>query len=152
MNSPKNPREVLETVLGLLAVECQVEEEESLQGITLQIRGGGREFLIGSDGKVLDDLQLVVNRILQASGYRGPRVQLDVEQWRENRDQAFLERIWQLAEGVRANGRSVVLDSMNSYERRLVHQLFEGDTTVTTWSPPGDSRMKRVTIRRVNAT
>ena len=148
MNSPKNPREVLETVLGLLAVDCQIEEQSGPMGVILQIHGGGPELLAGTGGGNLEDLQLLVNRVLQASGYDGGRVQLDVDQWRQKRDEDFLDRVRELARGVRETGRSVVLDPMNSYERRLVHQMFQGDETLATWSPPGDGRMKRVTIRR----
>lgn len=148
MNSPKDPKEVLETFLGLLAVDCQIEEQNGPLGLVLQMHGGGRELLGDAGGGNLEDLQLLLNRILQASGYEGGRVQLDVDQWRQRRDEDFLGRVRELAQGVRETGRSVALDPMNSYERRLVHQMFAGDETLATWSPPGDARMKRVTIRR----
>ena len=147
MPPQKDPRSVLEALLGLLSLDCQIEERSGPHGLTLQVQGADLDFLLESGGAPLEDLQLLLNRILQASGFRSGRVQLDVGQWRERRDLEFVTRVCELAEGVRRTGHSVVLDPMNAYERRLVHQLFEGDPSLSTWSPPGDARLKRVTIR-----
>jgi spoIIIJ-associated protein len=37
---------------------------------------------------------------------------------------------------------------MNAYERRIVHNAFKDDPEITTWSPPDDARIKRITLRR----
>ena len=37
---------------------------------------------------------------------------------------------------------------MNAYERRIVHNAFKDDPDITTWSPPDDARIKRITLRR----
>jgi len=48
---------------------------------------------------------------------------------------------------VRLSGRPVHLEPMNAYERRIVHNAFADDPEIKTWSPPDDSRLKRITLR-----
>jgi predicted RNA-binding protein Jag len=38
--------------------------------------------------------------------------------------------------------------TLNSYDRRIVHNAFKDDPELTTWSPSDDARMKRITIRK----
>jgi predicted RNA-binding protein Jag len=37
---------------------------------------------------------------------------------------------------------------LNSYDRRIVHNLFKDDPEIATWSPPDDLRVKRITIKK----
>jgi len=48
---------------------------------------------------------------------------------------------------VRNSGRPIQTEPLNSYDRRLVHNAFKNDPDVTTWSPPDDARLKRITIK-----
>jgi spoIIIJ-associated protein len=52
----------------------------------------------------------------------------------------------ELAERVRITGRSLQLEPMNSYERRLVHNAFKDDPEVATWSPSDSARIKQITL------
>ena len=49
---------------------------------------------------------------------------------------------------MRATGRPLTLDPMNSYERRLVHTAFKDDPEIATSSPADDARIKRITLAR----
>jgi spoIIIJ-associated protein len=72
---------------------------------------------------------------------------VDVEHHRDMRDDALLQKIQHLAEAVRNGGRPLQTEPMNSYDRRLVHNAFKDDPELTTWSPPDDARVKRITIK-----
>jgi len=50
------------------------------------------------------------------------------------------------SERVRITGRSLQLEPMNSYERRLVHNAFKDDPEVATWSPSDSARIKQITL------
>ena len=80
-----------------------------------------------------------------------PRVVVDVEHWREMKDDNLVHRIRQLADVVKNTGRPYQLEPMNSYQRRIVHNAFKDDPDVMTWSPPDDARIKRITIRKRQA-
>lgn len=141
------PREILDTLLGHLGYAFEIQEQTAADGVvTLQVYTAETGPLIGPDGELLDDLQFLVNRMLQAKDRHAPRVVVDVEHHRAMREDGFLKEIRALAEQVRATGRPVQLEPMNSYDRRLVHGAFKDDPQVTTYSPPDDARLKRVTL------
>ena len=143
-----DPRETLETMLGLLGFFCQVEETQEESCVTLQIYSAEKERLIGPEGRVLEDLQSLLNRMLFARSKDAPKVQVDVEHYRAMQADRLVTRVMGLAEAVRTTGRHVQLDPMNAYERRIIHNAFAQDSEVETWSPPEHARLKRVTLRR----
>lgn len=143
-----SPKELLDTMLGHLDFAFEIKEIPSGTGITLQIYTPEKERLIGRRGEVLEDLQLLLNRMITAKDPKAPRVTVDVEHYREMHDDALIARIRQMADIVRATGRSYQLEPMNSYQRRIVHNAFKDDPEIMTWSPPDEARIKRITLRK----
>ncbi len=143
-----NALETLDTMLGHLGFVCEIKEIEHEHGPTLMIYSAEKDRLLGRNGALLEDTQLLLNRVLQAKDKTAPKVQVDVEHWREMQDDALAHRVRQLAEAVRQTGRPYHLDPMNAYERRIVHNVFKDDPEIQTWSPPDDSRIKRITLRK----
>lgn len=143
-----NALETLDTMLGHLGFVCEIKEIEHEHGLTLMIYSAEKDRLLGRNGALLEDTQLLLNRVLQARDKNAPKVQVDVEHWREMQDDALAHRVRQLAEVVRQTGRPYHLDPMNAYERRIVHNAFKDDPEIQTWSPPDDSRIKRITLRK----
>ena len=143
-----DPRETLESMLGLLGFFCNVEESQQGNSMVLQIYSAEKDRLIGKHGKVLEDIQTLLNRILQAADKHAPKVQVDVEHYRAMQEDQLVSRIRELAQNVRLSGRSIQLEPMNAYERRIVHNAFADDPDIKTWSPPDDSRLKRITLKR----
>jgi spoIIIJ-associated protein len=145
-----NPKEMLDTMLGHLDFAFEIKEFETPNGLTLQIYSPEKERLLGRRGELLEDMQALLNRMLQNTDPNAPRVVVDVEHWREMKDDNLLHRIRQIADAVRNSGRSYQLEPMNSYQRRIVHNAFKDDPEVATWSPPDDARIKRITLRKRN--
>lgn len=143
-----NPRETLDTMLGMLGFVCEIKEFPGDHGLTLQVYTAEKDRLLGRNGALLEDLQLLLNRALQAQDKQAPKVQVDIEHWRQMRDDQLAHRVRQIGEIVRQTGRPYILEPMNGYERRVVHNAFTGDADIVTWSPPDESRLKRITLRR----
>ncbi len=143
-----NPRETLDTMLGLLGFVCDIRESVDDYGLHLQVYTAEKDRLIGHDGEGLEEIQLLLNRLLQAQDKNAPRVQVDIEHFRSMKDDGLAHRVRQVAEVVRQTGRSYQLEPMNGYERRIVHNAFKDDPDVMTWSPPDDARLKRITLRK----
>ena len=147
--NPIPPRELLDTLLGFLDYAFEIQESTGDDGtLTLQVYTEEAQRLIGRDGHALDDLQLLVNRLLQARDPHAPRVVVDVEHFRAMRQDGFLLKVRALAEQVRTSGRPVTLEPMNSYERRIVHAAFKDDPQIATQSPAEEARLKRITLLR----
>ena len=145
------PVEILDTLLGYLGFVVTIEQEEQDGTLTLQIFTHESDRLIGRHDEVLDDLQYLVNRILAGQKPPGPRVIVDVEHYRAMRDDSLVNKVQQLSRAVRATGRPILTEPLNSYDRRLVHNAFKDDPEITTWSPPDDTRIKRITLRKRSA-
>jgi spoIIIJ-associated protein len=141
-------REILDTMLGHLGFVVDIQEIETETGKQLQVFTAENEVLIGPHGETLEDLQFLLNRILQSQDRNAPRVQVDIGHWRAMRDDKLRQRVKQIAETVRATGRPVKLEPMNSYDRRIVHNALTGDPEVMSFSPNDDARVKRITIQR----
>jgi spoIIIJ-associated protein len=142
------PVEILDTLLGYLGFVAEVKEEQNDGNTTLQILTNETDRLIGRREEVMDDLQYLVNRILASQTPPGARIIVDVQHYRSMRDDALVAKVRQLASAVRASGRPMQTAPLNSYDRRIVHNAFKDDPELTTWSPPDDARVKRITIRK----
>jgi spoIIIJ-associated protein len=142
------PREILDTLLAHLGFFVEIEDQPRGDHLILQVRTNDPRSLIGHRGEILGNLQFLLNRILLAQGHEGPRVIIDVEHHLAIRDDSFLRRIRQLADAVRENGRPVETEPLNSYDRRLVHDLLRDDSELETLSQPIEAKLKRITIRR----
>jgi spoIIIJ-associated protein len=144
-----DPKETLDSMLGLLGFVCEIKEFPHEDGsLTLQVYTAEKDRLIGRHGETLDDLQMLLNRLLQAKNRDSRKVQVDVEHWREMKDDQLVAKVKQLAEIVRKTGRPFQLEPMNAYERRIVHHAFQDDPDIATWSPPDDARIKRITLKK----
>lgn len=147
MSTPLNPRDLLDTMLGYLGFVVEIEEQERDGHLVLQIFSHEAERLIGRRDQTMDDLQFLLNRMLQTQDPKAQRVVVDVEHHRAMRDDVLIEKMKHLAEAVKATGRPLQTDALNSYDRYVVHNAFKDDPDIQTWSPQDDAKVKRITIR-----
>jgi spoIIIJ-associated protein len=144
----QQPAEILDTILGYLGFVATIEHEDHDGTPVLQILTHEPQRLIGRREEVMEDLQHLVNRLLLAQNPPAPRVIVDVQHHRAMRDDELVSKVKQLANVVRATGRPMQTVPLNSYDRRIVHNLFKDDAEIATWSPPDEARLKRITIRK----
>ena len=149
MNAINDAREILEIMLRHLGYSAEVAIDDGCEVPGLQVSVPDAKAalaLTGKKGERLDDIQHLVNKLLHQKLPDAPRIRVDVNHFRGQKDDQFLDDVRRLADKVRASGEPVKLDPMNSYQRRLVHNLFKDDPGIKTWSPEDDSRMKRLTL------
>ena len=141
------PKELLDTMLGYLGFVAEIDETRSEGGnLTLQIYTEESARLIGHEGETLEAIQFLLNRLIQAKDRDAEKVIVDCEHYRSMREDKIVHRVRELADRVRLSGRSLQLEPMNSYERRIVHNAFKDDPDVATWSPPDSARIKQITL------
>ena len=146
------PKELLDTILGFLGFVVQIEEMQNESGhLVLQIYTEESERLIGREGETLEATQFLLNRLIQSKDKDAPKVIVDCEHYRSMREDKIVQRVRELAERVRITGRSLQLEPMNSYERRIVHNAFKDDPDVATWSPSDSARIKQITLLKRQA-
>lgn len=141
------PKELLDTMLGFLGFVVEIQEAQNEAGnVVLQIYTEESGRLIGRDGETLEAIQFLLNRLLQTKDQNAQKVVVDCEMYRSMREDRIVQRVRELAERVRATGRSLQLEPMNSYERRIVHNAFKDDPDIATWSPSDSARIKQITL------
>ncbi|MBE7498368.1 MAG: single-stranded DNA-binding protein [Verrucomicrobiaceae bacterium] len=144
----EHARHILDAMLGYLGFTAQIEEDDGPDGPTLQVLTQDSDALIGRRGEVLEDIQYLVNRVLQRHVKDAPRIRVDVEFYRSMREDKMIARAKELATRVRATGQPADLPPMNSYYRRIIHQVFVDDQEVVSVSAAGEARFKRITLKR----
>ena len=146
------PKEILDDILGFLGFVVEIQESQNESGnLVLQIYTEESARIIGRDGETLEALQFLVNRLIQSKDKDAQKVIVDCELYRSMREDKIVQRVRELAERVRATGRSLQLEPMNSYERRIVHNAFKDDPDVATWSPSDSARIKQITLLKRQA-
>jgi spoIIIJ-associated protein len=148
MTPLEQAHQILDTLLGYLGFVVRIEDEDGPEGLMLQIHTEQHDALIGKRGEVLDDLQYLTNRILQRRQPGAPRVRVDCEFFRTMREDKMLEKAKELADRVRVTGHPAQTPPMNSYYRRLVHNIFVNDPQIQSVSEGGDARFKCITLKR----
>src|SRR5919202_959477 len=143
------PKELLDDMLGFLGFVIEIQEQQNEAGnLVLQIYTEESRRLIGRNGETLEAIQFLLNRLLQAKNKNADKVIVDCEHYRSMREDRIVQRVRELAERVRITGRSLQLEPMNSYQRRIVHNAFKDDPDIATWSPDDSARIKQITLMR----
>lgn len=146
MSAAENARETLELMLQHLGVTCEVTAHQGANGIVLNIDTPDPDRLLEGEGKNLKDLQYLLNRILSTENPDMEPVQVDVAGVRASKEKELIERVKSLVEQVKATGEEVILEPMNAYDRRIVHNTFQNEE-IETFSPPDKARLKSIIIR-----
>lgn len=142
---------VTRSILTPLGYQFEIEVSptpDEKNGVTLMITSPDARFLIGDDGDKLDDLQYLVNRLMQADWEDAPRVRVDCDSYRERAESKLLRRARSRAERVLQTGKPLLMEKLNAYQRRLVHNELAKLPGIVTSSEDTDSRFKRITISR----
>lgn len=112
----------------------------------LEIEVDDPGLLIGTRGDGIRSLQHLLRMLLLKEG-EDLAVLIDIDGYREKKEQQLSELAKRKAEQVKASGRLEVLSPMSSYERRLVHIAIRDDDGVVTESL-GEGKDRRVMIKK----
>jgi spoIIIJ-associated protein len=111
----------------------------------LKIDSEHTSILIGKKGKNLDALQLLANIYAGRIGHEDKRVVLDSENYRIRREESLVRLAYTVADRVRENRGSILLEPMNPFDRRIVHTTLNDIADVETKSE-GEGLYKQIRI------
>lgn len=142
-------REFLGKILETLELDNIVEME--LENNTLNVNVNGDEnrlgILIGKRGVTLDSIQYILNLIVNKKSSRYIRVNLDSSGYRDKRKKTLENLAGKMANKVLKTGRSIKLEPMNSYERKIIHTALQDFEGVLTHSE-GKDPFRKVVIQK----
>ena len=126
-------------------VTSVVDEEGAL---SINMEGSNMGILIGKRGQTLDSLQYLTNRVANKMQDGYVRVKLDTEDYRRRRKETLENLAKNIASKVKRTRRTVALEPMNPYERRIIHSALQSDPAVSTHSE-GEEPYRRVVVTLV---
>ncbi|MDR2479042.1 MAG: protein jag [Treponema sp.] len=140
----------------LIAFICELIERMGYSGkvsvlfrednkLGLKIDSEYSSILIGKKGKNLDALQLLVNIYAGRQGHEDIRIILDSENYRIRREESLVRLAYTVADRVRENRGSILLEPMNPFDRRLIHTTLNDIADVETKSE-GEGLYKQVRV------
>ncbi len=145
----RRARAVIEEILSHLVDSPKVlDAGDSTDGgpIQLSLSGSDSGMIIGRRGQTLDALEHLVNRVVfRDDTEHGVRVSLDVEGYRQRRQESLEQLALRLAAKARATGRFVTLNPMSARDRRIVHLTLQSDPSVSTRSE-GEGNYRKLVI------
>ena len=124
-------------------VEVSFNEEEKVMDI--ELKGDDMGVLIGKRGQTLDSLQYLVSLVVNRDSDDYIRVNVDTENYRKRRKETLENLAKNIAYKVKRTKRSVSLEPMNPYERRIIHSALQNDKFVTTHSE-GEEPFRHVVV------
>lgn len=127
-------KEFLAQVFRAMDLDVEMEAQETDRGLALEFTGENMGLLIGKRGQTLDALQYLTNLVVNKGSEGYMSVTLDTENYRARRKETLENLAKNLAKKVKYTKRSVTLEPMNPYERRIIHSALQGDKYVTTYS------------------
>ncbi len=133
---------ILETVGADVDVSLRSTHDEFTGGPVIDINGPDSGLLIGRRGNTLQSLQFIVQSIVrQRFEEEDIRVGLDVEQYRQRREDSLREMADRVANRVSQTGRSITLEPMPPSDRRVIHLYLDEREGIRTESVGyGESR------------
>ena len=145
----KTCEEFLTNVLKAMDMEVEIKTSIDEEGaLCIEMNGDNMGILIGKRGQTLDSLQYLTNRVANKAQDGYVRVKLDTEDYRRRRKETLENLAKNIAHKVKRTRRSVSLEPMNPYERRIIHSALQGDRSVTTHSE-GEEPYRRVVVTLV---
>ena len=142
-------REFISKILDTFELENSVEMELKDNVLTINVNGDENRLgiLIGKRGVTLDSIQYILNLIVNKKSSRYIRVNLDSSGYREKRKETLINLAKKMANKVTKTGRSVKLEPMNSYERKIIHTALQDYEGVLTHSE-GKDPFRKVVIQK----
>lgn len=145
--------EFLKSFIANIGIECEVKgdmtlNEKGFVSRLITVEGKDAPSLIGHRGEMLDALQYLANLCLarksEGDHKEYVKVIIDIENYREKREQALRALAVRMAEKALKYQRNVLLEPMNPYERMIIHSEIQGIEGVSTHSVGYDENRKIV--------
>ncbi len=113
-------------------LQYEIKQERDL--IKIDIKDEEAVYLIGYRGETLNALQNILSNIASNDKQEKVRVLLNISHYREKREKDLTTLSSKIAESVARSKKSITLEPMNAYDRKIVHSALQNHETVKTYS------------------
>lgn len=141
--------EFLKSLIDKMGIDIVMESFKNDECFYIEISGKDSRTVIGKRGQTLDSIQYLTNLVVNKEREEYLRTIIDVEGYRSRREKTLEQLGAKLARKVQKTGRSVKLEPMNPYERKVIHSTLQGIEGITTRSE-GEEPYRRVIVEKKN--
>lgn len=136
-------------LFGTIDIDCEVSSSYIDEDVLLvSVIGEEAGNLIGRRGESLKSLQQIVSAVMIKKSPERKKIILDIENYREKRENSLRNFSHSIARKVLKSGRTVKMEPMSPYERRIVHASLSGIEGIKTHSE-GEEPRRRVVVEFV---
>lgn len=128
-----------------IPVEVKITFDTEEECVNVELIGENMGLLIGKRGQTLDSIQYLTSLVLNKGKEKYVRIKVDTENYRQRRKDTLESLAKNIAYKVKRSRRTVALEPMNPYERRIIHSALQGDKFVSTKSE-GEEPFRHVVV------
>lgn len=139
-------KEQVSEIIKKMNAEGNLEVRRREDSVSVTIFSENNAILIGKNGKNVAALQLLIRQMVNTRLNKSLSIVIDVGNYKEKRAKNIAYLAKKLAREAYKTKTEVTMDSMNSYERRLVHEALADDKYVYTESI-GEEPNRKVVIK-----
>ena len=141
----KNVNIFFESIINKLGNNINYSIGKKPNGLEISLSGDDAGFLIGYRGETMYAFQSIISTIANKGIDEKIRVWLDIEGYKEKREKTLQDLANRIARTVERTRKSVTLEPMQAYERKIIHSVLQDSKTVKTESI-GEEPRRRVVI------
>ncbi len=125
--------------------ELKYEIRKEKEIFYIDINGKDTGYLIGYRGEVLNSFQSILNNIVCKNSKERLKVILNIGNYRDKRTKDLEILAEKIAKNVIKNGKSITLEPMTAYERKVIHTKLQENDKIKTYSI-GEEPHRKVVI------
>lgn len=118
-------KKFIKDIVSSMGLEINLETKRKENHILIKLHSNNNSILIGKNGKTLNSIQILLRQAIYVNTGIHANIVLDVEDYKEKHQRSIEFLAKKLAKEVSQTGIEIKMDSMNSYERRLVHEVLK---------------------------
>lgn len=147
-NTIEKASKILETIFEITGDTSTFEVFANEGKVIVKIDSKDSAHLIGYKGKTIEAIQSTINSILQKEEEDYAKVFVEVNDYKNKKEERLKELARRMAKNAVKFGRDVRLEPMSAYERMIIHTELAERTDVRTESY-GEEPRRRVVIKKV---
>lgn len=142
-------KEYIQSILKNMGIDTTLEVTENEDGAVIEIMGDTSGTVIGRRGETMDAIQYLASMAANKGDKEYYRISVDSCGYREKRKVILENLAAKISKAVLRTGRTISLEPMNPYERRIIHSAVANIEGVTSKSI-GEEPYRKVVISSTN--
>lgn len=141
----RNVETFLEELKTNLPEDVKYKIEKTSTGLNVDLNSKNLGFLIGYRGETLYAMQSILSAIAGKDIQKRVRIILDIEGYKAKREKTLEDLAVKVAKTVIKTRKSVKLEPMQAYERKIIHSKLQQNSKIETYSI-GEEPHRRIVI------